>query len=135
MSNVFVSTIVFVSDINKSKQFYADLLSIKIKKDLEKIVFFDNQLVLHCAESILNTIFKRSSGVPSIQGNNNILIYFECKTLEKLEQLYHKIKDEVRIINKIEKQEWGQKVFRFYDPDGHIVEFGEPLNDINPAIK
>jgi catechol 2,3-dioxygenase-like lactoylglutathione lyase family enzyme len=133
MSNTFVNTIVFVSDIKKSKQFYADLLGIKVKKDLERIVFFDNQLVLHCAESILNTIFKRRPGVPSRQGNNNILIYFECETLEKLEKLYHKIKDNVRIIHKIEKQEWGQKVFRFYDPDNHIVEFGEPMGDIeNP---
>lgn len=130
MPNTFVNTIVFVSDIKKSKQFYADLLGIKVKNDLEKIVFFDNQLVLHCAESILNTIFKRSSGVPSIQGNNNILIYFECETPERLEKLYHEIKNEVRIIHKIEKQEWGQKVFRFYDPDGHIVEFGEPLKGV-----
>lgn len=133
MSSAFVNTIVFVSDIKKSKHFYADLLGIKVKKELEKIVFFDNQLVLHCAESILTTIFKRRPSVPSMQGNDNILIYFECQSLEKLETLYHEIKDDVKIINKIEKQEWGQKVFRFYDPDGHIVEFGEPMGEVENA--
>jgi hypothetical protein len=24
---------------------------------------------------------------------------------------------------------WGQRGFRIYDPDGHIVEFGEPMSE------
>ncbi|WP_424540407.1 hypothetical protein [Sinorhizobium medicae] len=26
----------------------------------------------------------------------------------------------------IERQAWGQRVFRFYDPDEHAIEVGEP---------
>lgn len=127
MSNQFINTIVFVSDLNKSKEFYANTLGIKIKKDLETVVFFNNQLVLHCAKSILNTVFKgKITDMPEIRGLNNMLIYFECETLGELEKLYEDIEDKVRIIHKIELQEWGQRVFRFYDPDGHIIEFGEP---------
>ena len=127
LSNIFVNTIVFVSDIEKSKLFYADLLKIRVKQDLTDIVFFENQLVLHSAGSIMKTIFKkdRSDAILN-QGKKNILLYFEC---EDIQNLYNNLKDKVRIIHKIEKQKWGQKVFRFYDPDDHIVEFGEPFGD------
>jgi hypothetical protein len=27
----------------------------------------------------------------------------------------------------LREQPWGQRVFRVYDPDGHIVEIGEPM--------
>lgn len=27
----------------------------------------------------------------------------------------------------IQEQPWGQRVFRVYDPDGYVVEFGEPM--------
>lgn len=120
----FVNTIVFVSDLEKSKRFYSDTLNIKIKNDLETIVFFENQLVLHSTESILNTVFnKEYSYKKKPMGSNNMLLYFET---DDLEALYNNLKDKVEMIHKIETQEWGQKVFRFYDPDRHIVEFGEP---------
>ena len=129
MTNKFINTIVFVSNLDRSKKFYVDMLGIKIKEELETIIFFDNHLVLHCAKSILNTVFKvNHSDIPEALGTNNILIYFECKTLCELQELYENIKDKVRIIHGIEVQEWGQKVFRFFDPDGHIVEFGERQN-------
>jgi hypothetical protein len=33
----------------------------------------------------------------------------------------------VELIHPILQQAWGQRVFRFYDPDRHIVEIGEPM--------
>src|SRR5690606_31206933 len=100
------------------------VLGIKVKQDLGAIVFFENQLVLHSAESILSTIFEEDP-THKVMGCRNVLLYFETSDLEGL---YKSLKDKVEIIHKIEKQEWGQKVFRFYDPDRHIVEFGEPEN-------
>ena len=125
MSNVFVNTIVFVKDIQVSKKFYSDILGMKVLQDYETIVFFENHLVLHIADSIIRTIFKKPmSSALRKQGRNNILLYFET---DKLDELYDRISDKVKIIHGIEKQAWGQKVFRFYDPDDHMVEFGEPF--------
>ena len=31
-------------------------------------------------------------------------------------------------IHNIEQQPWGQRVLRFYDPDRHIIEIGEPMS-------
>lgn len=129
MPQVFVNTIVFVSDINLSKKFYAEILGIKITNDLGTIVFFENSFVLHCAKSILSTVFKRQSvdEISKAQGGNNVLIYFECENQDELESTFNDVKGHISLIHDIEIQEWGQKVFRFYDPDGHIVEFGERM--------
>lgn len=123
--NVFVNTIVFVKDITISKEFYSNLLGMKIVNDYETIVFFENKMVLHSANSILNTVYKMDiESSNTFQGNKNILLYFET---DRLDELFKEISNKVSLIHKIEKQEWGQRVFRFYDPDNHIVEFGEPF--------
>jgi uncharacterized glyoxalase superfamily protein PhnB len=97
----------------------------KIIQDYDTIVFSENQLVLHIAESILKTIFKKKKfSAQRKQGKQNVLLYFET---DRLEELYHTIKDKVSMIHSIETQAWGQKVFRFYDLDKHMIEIGEPF--------
>ena len=125
MTNFFVNTIVFVKDIEISKDFYSNLLGINILQDYGTIVFLENHLVLHIANSIIKTIFKKNKlSASQKQGKRNILLYFETN---ELNEFYDKISKRVQIIHGIEKQAWGQKVFRFYDPDKHIIEFGEPF--------
>jgi hypothetical protein len=34
---------------------------------------------------------------------------------------------EVWAVHPLREHPWGQCVFRVYDPDGHIVEIGEPM--------
>jgi catechol 2,3-dioxygenase-like lactoylglutathione lyase family enzyme len=57
MKTVFVNTIVFVKDLERSKAFYRDLLGQSILEDFGTITFFENQLVLHQASSIIKTVF------------------------------------------------------------------------------
>jgi catechol 2,3-dioxygenase-like lactoylglutathione lyase family enzyme len=124
---LFYNTIIFVKDIQKSKEFYEKLLGLKIIQEYDTIIFFENHFVIHNADSILTTTFKKQiPGSKTEQGNNNILIY--CET-DNVDAAYTRIKDSgCEIIHPVEKQQWGQRVFRFYDPDSHIVEIGEPLH-------
>ncbi|TCS35203.1 VOC family protein [Reinekea marinisedimentorum] len=125
MAVKFVNTIVFVSDLAESKRFYSDLLGIKVKEELESIIFFENHLVLHSDKPILDSVFKtESKSRLNPIGANNILIYFECESLSELESTFGKVSSKAKVIHEIEVQDWGQKVFRFFDPDGHILEFG-----------
>lgn len=32
----------------------------------------------------------------------------------------------VELIHPLRREPWGQRVFRFHDPDGHIVKISEP---------
>ncbi|MBR0401478.1 MAG: glyoxalase, partial [Lachnospiraceae bacterium] len=34
---------------------------------------------------------------------------------------------EVRYVNRLMTHSWGQRVVRFYDPDGHLIEVGTPV--------
>ncbi len=121
----FAHTIIFVKDIEVSRKFYAELLGIKIIQDHKIFLFFEGNFALHQAKELDNTIFKREIKEDSdLQGRNNIDIYFECNEIEKI---YARLEENhIRFIHSIEKQPWGQNVFRFYDPDLHIIEIGEP---------
>jgi len=126
MAVKFANTIVFVKDIEVSKQFYTDVVGLDMLDDYGTIVFFEGRFVIHNAQSITHTIFKQDDpAAHEPQGRKNILIYLES---DSLEETYEQIKDAgARIIHGIEKQAWGQRVCRFYDPDGHMVEIGEPF--------
>ena len=53
-------------------------------------------------------------------------IYFE---IEDITTLYNSIKKEnIEFLHDIKEQPWGQRCFRIYDPDKHIIEFGEPMS-------
>jgi catechol 2,3-dioxygenase-like lactoylglutathione lyase family enzyme len=126
MNLKFVNTIVFVKDIKVSKAFYAETLALKVIEDHGAFVLFENHLALHQASELAATIWKvdTPSDTDQPQGRHNLLIYFETSTLE---EAFARLENQVRLIHPIERQAWGQAVFRFYDPDGHVIEIGEPL--------
>lgn len=129
--NVFINTIVFVKDIARSKLFYNQVLGLKIVADYQTIVFFENHFTIHIGNVLLRTIFKRSPMFDFKKGKRNIEIYFETEDIEKAFKTI--VNSKARVIHPIEKQAWGQKVFRFYDPDKHIIEIGEPFHEENIA--
>jgi predicted enzyme related to lactoylglutathione lyase len=124
--NVFYNTIVFVKDIKVSKAFYELVIGLKIEQDYETIVFFENHFVIHDRNNIIQTVFGKKLMLKTKQGRKNILIYFETDDIESAFQQI--ISNNVKIIHPIREQEWGQKVFRFYDPDNHIIEIGEAVH-------
>lgn len=56
-------------------------------------------------------------------------MYFEE---EDLDSFLQKLKgmDSIEYVHKLKEQPWGQRVIRFYDPDMHIVEVGEPMESV-----
>lgn len=119
----FVNPIPFVSDISHSKAFYSELLGLKIIKDYGNFVLFETGFAIHDGKSLEQTVWKKSTETPERYGRRNILLYFEH---EEVDAAFKSIAPHVELIHAIEQQEWGQRVFRFYDPDGHVVEIGEP---------
>lgn len=62
-----------------------------------------------------------------IHKNNSTVLYFEENDIEsfvdKLEKLYPK----VEYVNYLMTYNWGQKVVRFYDLDGNLIEVRTPM--------
>ncbi|AMM85057.1 VOC family protein [Martelella sp. AD-3] len=121
---VFINTLVFVSDMKRSVDFYCHRLGQTVAQDHGDFVQLENGLALHRGPALEATMFGAPSGERSPYGRGNLVLYFET---DELEAMFARMPLKTDLIHPIETQAWGQKVFRCYDPDGHIVEVGEPM--------
>jgi catechol 2,3-dioxygenase-like lactoylglutathione lyase family enzyme len=121
----FANPVVFVKDSEISKRFYAEVIGLKIVEDAKVFILFEDHFSIHQARELDRTIFgKAEESACQLQGKDNLLLYFES---DDIEGMFSRLKDHVHLIHPVQQQAWGQKVFRFYDPDHHIVEIGEPM--------
>ena len=119
----FINPIPFVSDIARSREFYEKTLGPTVREDFGNFVLFENGFTIHEGRSLEQTIWRRESGSSEPYGRRNLLLYFEH---DDVDAAFARVAPLVELIHPVERQEWGQRVFRFYDPDGHAVEIGEP---------
>lgn len=126
----FINPIPFVSDIERSTNFYRDILGLAIRADFGNFVLFDGGFALHDGRSLEETVWGAASTDAKPYGRGNLLLYFED---EDVDAAFERIAPHVELIHPIERQAWGQRVFRFYDPDRHAVEVGEPQLDFPAA--
>lgn len=115
------NVLIVVKDIEKSKQFYNDLFGLDLVLDNDGNMILTEGLVLQDEK-----IWKEFLGKDIISENNSCELYFEEQDIEsfieKLEQSYPSI----QYVNKLMTHSWGQKVIRFYDLDGNLIEVGTP---------
>ena len=118
----FTSTVIAVSDVNISRRFYEDLFGLELYQDYGINVSFT------CGLS-LQQEFDWLAGVPKetvLRRSHNMELAFETRDfdgfLEKLEQY-----PGVERLGEVIEHSWGQRVVRFYDPDGHLIEVGENM--------
>jgi len=114
--------LIVVKDIEKSRKFYHDLFGIDLVTDNDGNMVLTEGLVLQ-DEKIWNKFLGREI----IPKSNSCELYFEEPDIEafvaKLEKLYPAIE----YVNHLMTHSWGQRVIRFYDLDGNLIEVGTPL--------
>ena len=59
--------------------------------------------------------------------NNSCELYFEESDIEAFVEKLESYYPEVKYVNRLMTHSWGQKVVRFYDPDGNLIEVGTPV--------
>ena len=110
--------LIVVKDIEKSKQFYHDLFGLELVLDNDGNMILTEGPVLQDEK-----IWKDFLGKEIIPQNNSCELYFEERNIEAfVEKLY----PSVNYANRLMTHSWGQKVVRFYDPDGNLIEVGTP---------
>jgi len=114
--------LIVVKDIEKSRKFYQDLFGIDLVLDNDGNMILTEGLVLQ-DEKIWNAFLGRDI----IPKSNSCELYFEEQDIEafveKLERLYPTIE----YVNHLMAHSWGQRVIRFYDLDGNLIEVGTPV--------
>ena len=118
----YASTVIAVSDINASRKFYEELFGLEVYQDYGINIAFGGGLSLQ-------QDFPWLAGIPeeSVQKQpHNMELCFEEEQfdafLEKLEAY-----PGIRYLGGVVEHGWGQRVIRFYDPDGHLIEVGEDI--------
>ena len=119
----FVNPIPFVRDIARSKDFYETRLGLRVVEDFGSFVLFETGFAIHEGPALERTVWRQAPAPQEPYGRANLLLYFEH---EDVDAAFSAIAPHVTLIHPVEQQAWGQRVFRFYDPDGHAVEVGEP---------
>lgn len=113
------NVLIVVKDIEKSIKFYHELFGVDVILDNDGNVIMTEGLVLQDKK-----IWEKFVEKDVINKSNSCELYFVENDIEsfvkKLENLYPTIE----YVNKLMTHSWGQKVVRFYDLDGNLIEVG-----------
>ena len=121
----FQSSVIFVRDIQLSRQFYEELLGQEVEMDFGANVGYKGGFAIWQVDSAFEMIYQRPAERTDRLGRDNFEIYFET---EELDAIWTQMSNAgVEVVHPVHEQPWGQRAIRVYDPDGHIVEVGEPM--------
>lgn len=116
------NVLIVVKNIEESRKYYRELFGLEMILDNDGNMILTEGLVLQEEK-----YWKQFLGTDIIPKNNHAELYFEERNIEafieKLERLY----PDTEYVNRLMTHSWGQKVVRFYDLDGNLIEVGTPM--------
>ena len=118
LKNILIVT----KDIEKSRMFYHDLFGLEMVLDNEGNMILTEGLVLQDEK-----IWRDFLGRDIVPENNSSELYFEEADIETFVEKLEKLYPDIKYVNKLMTHSWGQKVIRFYDLDGNLIEVGTPM--------
>lgn len=118
---LYQGTLISVSDMEKSKHFYQDILGLKVMMDLGVHVSFERGLSLQSNYEELV-----GEKLPAKERPNNFQMYFEVEDLDAWQEKLQAV-DGIEFIHTAKMYPWGQRVIRLYDFDKYIIEIAESM--------
>ena len=116
------NVLIVVKDIEKSRQFYHDLFGLDLILDNDGNMILTEGLVLQDEK-----IWKELLGKEILPESNSCELYFEEQNIEAFAEKLERLYPSILYVNKLVVHSWGQKVVRFYDLDGNLIEVGTPV--------
>ena len=118
------NTLLAVSDMDRSLEFYSKLLGLSVELDFGANKTLTGGLVLQTLDT-----WQSFLGTKTVSfGGNAAELYFEE---EDFDSFLRKLDTcAVDFVHPPKEHSWGQRVVRFYDPDRHIIEVGEELGAV-----
>ena len=117
------NVLIAVNDMDRAIRFYKEIFGLQVILDQDGNVIMSEGLVLQEAK-----IWQRFLDKELIPKNNMAELYFEETDIEGFVKKLEESDFEIEFVNKLMTHSWGQKVVRFYDPDGNLIEVGTPVN-------
>ena len=120
----FVSPLIAVSDLEKSKRFYFEVLGLEVVNDFGANVVLTGGINLQTKDTWATFIQKQSNEISF--GGNASELYFDEDDFDSFIQRLDGLQD-IQYLHRVLEHSWGQRAVRFYDPDRHIIEVGENI--------
>ena len=117
-----VCMLISVVDINTARKFYEDLFGLEVFQDYGRNIAFTCGLALQQDFDWLVNLPKEKI----LKKSNNAEIVFEEQNFDGF---LNKLKEypDIEYLGEVIEHSWGQRVIRFYDLDGNIIEVGEDM--------
>lgn len=117
------NVLIAVNDMDRAIKFYKEIFGLQVILDQDGNVIMSEGLVLQDA-----VIWKKFLGREMIPKNNMTELYFEESDIEGFVKKLEASSFEIEYVNELMTHSWGQRIVRFYDPDGNLIEVGTPVN-------
>lgn len=114
--------LIAVSDMERSIKFYKELFGLQVILNQDGNVIMSEGLVLQDSK-----IWQQFLDRELLPRNNMSELYFEERDIEGFIKKLNESDFEIEYVNELMTHSWGQKVVRFYDPDGNLIEVGNPM--------
>lgn len=116
------NVLIVVNNMEKAISFYKELFGLEVILDNDGNVIMTEGLVLQDIK-----YWKQFLGRDCIPQNNMSELYFEERNIEAFVEKLEAYPEPIVYVNKLMTHSWGQKVVRFYDLDGNLIEVGTPM--------
>lgn len=117
-----VCMLISVADINAARKFYEDLFGLEVFQNYGRNIAFTCGLALQQDFDWLVNQPKEKI----LKKSNNAEIVFEEQDFDGFLSKIQAYPD-IEYLGEVIEHSWGQRVIRFYDLDGHIIEVGEDM--------
>ncbi|MBR5339892.1 MAG: VOC family protein [Lachnospiraceae bacterium] len=117
----FKGTLIVVKDCNKALKFYQDMFGFELIRDHDGNMELSGNLYLQEEK-----YWERFTGRRVIPKSNQAELYFEEPEIDNFVKRLETLYPDTEYVNRLMTHSWGQRVVRFYDPDGNLIEVGTP---------
>lgn len=118
LKNVLIVT----EDIERAKKFYKDLFGLNVILDQTENAVLTEGLVLQ-DKKIWEAFIEKEI----VFQNHASELYFEEIDIESFIEKLETYDVPVHYVTLLTEYPWGQKMVRFYDPDGNLIEVRTPM--------
>lgn len=122
--------LIVVDDIEESIRFYNELFGLNVISRQEGNVIMSEGLVLQDTG-----IWQESMQIQTVPYNNSTELYFEDNDVESVVKKLESGKYAFRYATELTELDGGQRIVRFYDPSGNLIEVRTPWDKFMLQLK
>jgi len=120
----YTATLLAVRDMERSKRFYYEVLGLEVVADFGANVTLTGGIALQTVDTWAGFLNRANDEI--VFKNNAAELYFEEDQIDEFAARLAATPG-IAYVHPLLEHPWGQRVVRFYDPDGHIIEVGENI--------